>query len=226
MFIRNKPISTYNFILRKGHESIEFTPTIQITKNRKLHVRLRQINDENEHGHSFQSYARVPWEKWTHVALVLQGEVARMYVNGIRDNMIVLNDRYRINQEPWYLGGMPGKQGVNAFIDDFKIHSEGLDEGSIQAMSHGALGSMSARNIKFLNGGIPQTCPKSAKCGENWHVCNQHEQKSGALQAARANGMFSGELGTKTVWDDTCDPNDEQLGLVLCCRNNMEKDAP
>ena len=61
-------------------------------------------------------------------------------------------------------------------------------------MSHGALGSMSARNIKFLNGGVPQACPKSAKCGEDWHVCNVHEQNSGALQAARANGMFSGAL--------------------------------
>ena len=39
MFLRNKPISTYNFILRKGKETIEFTPTIQITKNRKLHIR-------------------------------------------------------------------------------------------------------------------------------------------------------------------------------------------
>ena len=94
--------------------------------------RLRQINDENEHGHSFQSFARVPWEKWTHVTLVLQGEVARIYVNGVRDNMIVLNDRYRVNQEPWYLGGMPGKQGVNAFIDDLKIFNQGLEEGSIQ----------------------------------------------------------------------------------------------
>jgi hypothetical protein len=43
--------------------------------------------------------------------------------------------------------------------------------------------------------GAPQKCPKSAKCGEDWHVCNKHEQRSGALQAARANGMFSGEIG-------------------------------
>jgi hypothetical protein len=153
IFLRNKPISSYNMILRKGSEKIEFTPTIQITSKRKLHVRLRQINDENQHGHSFQSYSRVPYEKWTHVALVLQGEIARMYVNGVRDNMIVLNDRYRINQEPWFLGGMPGKPGINAFVDDFKVHNEGLGEGEIQAMCHGALGSMSARNIRFLNGG-------------------------------------------------------------------------
>ena len=66
------------------------------------------------------------------MTLVLQGEVARIYVNGVRDNMIVLNDRYRVNQEPWYLGGMPGKQGVNAFIDDLKIFNQGLEEGSIQ----------------------------------------------------------------------------------------------
>ena len=36
MFLRNKPISTYNFILRKGSAAIEFTPTIQITKQRKV----------------------------------------------------------------------------------------------------------------------------------------------------------------------------------------------
>ena len=141
----------------------------------------------------------------------------------------MLNDRYRVNQEPWYLGGMPGKPGVTAFVDDFKVHSEGLEEGHIQAMCHGALGSMSPRNIRFLNGGTPQKCPKSSKCGDDWHVCNKYEQTSGALQAARANGMFSGELGTKTVWDEKCnDDNSEpnKLGLVLCCRNNMEKDAP
>jgi hypothetical protein len=153
MFLRNKPISSYNFILRKGSEKIEFTPTIQITNKRKLHVRLRQINDENAHGHSFQSFGRIPFEKWTHVALVLQAEVARVYLNGVRDNMIVLNDRYRVNREAWYLGGMPGKPGVNAFVDDFKVHNEGLAEGQIQAMCHGALGVMSARNIRFLDGG-------------------------------------------------------------------------
>lgn len=227
MFLRNKPISSYNFILRKGSEKIEFTPTIQITNKRKLHVRLRQINDENAHGHSFQSFGRIPFEKWTHVALVLQAEVARVYLNGVRDNMIVLNDRYRVNREAWYLGGMPGKPGVNAFVDDFKVHNEGLAEGQIQAMCHGALGVMSARNIRFLDGGTPQKCPKSAKCGEDWHVCTKHEQKGGALQAARANGMYSGQEGSKTVWDDQCNPGtDVGLGLVICCRNNMEKDAP
>ena len=42
---------------------------------------------------------------------------------------------------------------------------------------------MSARNIKFLNGGTPQTCPKSSKCGDDFHVCTNYEQISGALQA-------------------------------------------
>lgn len=229
MFLRNKPISTYNFILRKGSAAIEFTPTIQITKQRKLHVRLRQINDENAHGHSFQSFARVPWEKWTHVTLVLQGEIARMYVNGVRDNLIILNDRYRVNQEPWYLGGMPGKPGINAFIDDFKVHGEALEEGAIQAECQGALGSMSARNIKFLNGGTPQSCPKSAKCGDDFHVCTAYEQISGALQAANANGMFTHEINSKSVWENECheeENKNEQLKLVLCCRNNSPKDAP
>ena len=33
--------------------------------------------------------------------------------------------------------------------------------------------------------------------------------------------------GSKTVWDDQCNPgSDVGLGLVICCRNNMEKDAP
>jgi hypothetical protein len=47
--------------------------------------------------------------------------------------------------------------------------------------------------IRFA--GTPQKCPKSAKCGEDWHVCTKHEQKGGALQAARANGMYSGQEG-------------------------------
>ena len=133
---------------------------------------------------------------------------------------------------------MPGKPGINAFIDDFKVHGEALEEGAIQAECQGALGntkhflfffrlgqmycdnlttdnnsfsllfflsplfflslfflsplfhfnqtksgSMSARNIKFLNGGTPQSCPKSAKCGDDFHVCTAYEQISGALQA-------------------------------------------
>ena len=53
----------------------------------------------------------------------------------------ILNDRYRVNQEPWYLGGMPGKPGINAFIDDFKVHGEALEEGAIQAECQGALGN-------------------------------------------------------------------------------------
>ena len=84
LFLRNSPISTYNFLVRKGDESVQFTPTIQISKTRQLHVRLREINDPNLHGHSFESFARVPWEKWTHISLVLQGQVAQIYVNGVR----------------------------------------------------------------------------------------------------------------------------------------------
>ena len=40
---------------------------------------------------------------------------------------------------------MPGKPGINAFIDDFKVHGEALEEGTIQAECQGALGK-----IKFF----------------------------------------------------------------------------
>ena len=220
LFLRNSPISTYNFLLRKGDESVQFTPTIQVSKTRQLHVRLREINDENLHGHSFDSFARIPWERWTHVSLVLQGQVAQIYVNGVRDNLIVMNDKFRVNDADWYLGGMPGQTGVRAFVDEFRVYNVGLEEGKVQALAHGGLGSYSARNIKFLKGGEPVPCPQASKCGDRWHVCTWREQQGGALAAARANGMFQGEVDKIRVWTDDCDAaRADERGLVICCRN-------
>ena len=219
LFLRNTPIATYNFLLRKGNEDVLFTPTIQVTKTRQLHVRLREINDDNKHGHSFESFARIPWERWTHISLVLQGQVAQIYVNGIKDNLIVMNDNFRVNDADWYLGGMPGNLGVRAFVDDFRVYNIGLQEGKIQALAHGGLGSYSPHNIKFLKGGEPVPCPQASKCGDQFHVCTWQEQKGGALAAARANGMFQGEADKIQVWTEDCDKSSNEKGLVICCRN-------
>ena len=59
LFLRNSPISR-NFLVRKGDESVQFTPTIQISKTRQLHVRLREIVTPTPTG-TIESFARVPW---------------------------------------------------------------------------------------------------------------------------------------------------------------------
>ena len=46
---------------------------------------------------------------------------------------------------------------------------------------------------------------------------------------ANANGMFTHEINSKSVWENECheeENKNEQLKLVLCCRNNSPKDAP
>ena len=46
---------------------------------------------------------------------------------------------------------------------------------------------------------------------------------------ANANGMFTHEINSNSVWENECheeENKNEQLKLVLCCRNNSPKDAP
>ena len=138
--------------------------------------------------------------------------MAQIYVNGVRDNLIVMNDKFRVNDADWFLGGMPGQTGVRAFVDEFRVYNVGLEEGKVQALAHGGLGSYSARNIKFLKGGEPVPCPQASKCGDRWHVCTWDEQKGGALAAARANGMFQGEVDKIKVWTELHGARSDEKG--------------
>merc|ERR1711871_627977 len=185
-----------------------------------LHVSLR-TTDAKKHGYTFDSFAHIPRRRWTHVALMMQGELIQLYVNGIRDNRVILTGRYRINGQPWFVGGAPGHSSVKCFIDDFRVYSEGLEEGTIQALSTGALGSVSPLAVKL-------SCPsctsaEASNCGEDYHLCWAKELFGGALQAARANGWFATNI--KKVWTandkvgGSISPTEKRLGL--CCRNSM-----
>jgi hypothetical protein len=211
----------YRYIIRKGTDGVESTPTIQLhQESRRLHIRVKTEGQDEER---FDSVGFIPKRRWTHVGLVLEGEQARLYINGIRDAMLVLRGKVRFNNGPLTLGGGAGMAGVKSYIDDVRVYNEGLEEARMHSLAHGALGPIGPDFARLGCNNVPCTFQKAQQgCPEKYHLCEGRELYAGGLQVARANGWFL--LNTR-VWPAK-PPNHIKPGetrLAICCQDGSQE---
>jgi hypothetical protein len=207
----------YRYIMRKGAEGDETSPTIQLhQESRRLHIRVKTEGQDEER---FDSVGFIPKRRWTHVGLVLEGEQARLYINGIRDQLLVLRGRVRFNNGPITLGGGGSNAGVKSFIDDVRVYNEGLEEARMHSLAHGALGPVSPDFAKLGCNNQPCTYAKAQHgCPETYHLCAARELYAGGLQVARAQGWFL--LNTR-VWPAKAPVHmsAQEQRLAICCQD-------
>lgn len=195
VYLLHDAAGTYRTIVRKG-QGWAASPSIQMwPKQRRLHARFATERGESE---SVDSVAVLPLRRWTHVALVAQGKLVQLYVNGILDAQMVAKAPVRLSADPLVLGGDANEASVTAFVDALRLFEKAVDEDAIIADASGALGTVSPR---FTRLGCKACSLEDAinACTVGYHLCSMRELASGAFAVARAQGWFH---SSKRVWAD------------------------
>jgi hypothetical protein len=95
IYLLEDSTGNWRTILQKGDSEDEITPTIMFwPKQRKLHVRVSTEVLWNE---GLESKAIINMKQWTHVTVVISGQIIQLYINGNLDNQIILKGKVKVN---------------------------------------------------------------------------------------------------------------------------------
>jgi hypothetical protein len=223
IYLMQDSTGAWRTLLSKGDGEQELTPTVQLWPHtRQLHVRVTTVGRQVV---AFDSAAMVPLQRWTHVALVVQGKLVQIYVNGIADTQHVLTSAAHFNRGPLYVGRDPWQPGAQAFLDDLTVHAAALSDGRLAAEAEGALGPVSPSFVRLGCSNCSLEAARNA-CADFWagyHLCFEDEAMGGAYMASRAMGWSHGKNGS-LMWYGDLEPREAEEGerrLAVCCKDNL-----
>ena len=166
------------------------------------------------------SNARIPYYRWSHIAVVRTQSRIRLYVNGIIDAVNATEGWTEPNEDPWYLGGTPWTTGdcpISMYIDEVRFFDgRELLEEEVEAEAFGALGSIEAYFIRLGCINCNYETAQGA-CPNTHHLCTSIELHSAGYAVARAMGWtdWNGHL-----WSSASDNTEtDDSGLGICCLN-------
>lgn len=174
-------------------------------------------SDTYPQGEYIESAAHLPYQRWTHLALLRGERRSRLYVNGILDVSNSTDGSTVANSGSLYLGGTPSSGAgcqVAHLLDEVRVYSRELSEEDIEAEAAGALGGIEPRYVRLGCTNCGQSTAEES-CPGNYHLCTGIELHSGAYQVARANGWVG---WSSRVWARGAQAEDG-LGLGLCCQD-------
>ena len=218
----------FRYLIQKG-DANEFTPTLSLwDKNNRLHLK---VTTESGTVESLDSSARLSVGRWSHVAVVIQGSLVQLYVNGIMDAQLISGGgNVQFNRMPLYVGRGPTHSGTACYLDDLRIHRSAVQASVIQSLSQGSLGSVSPSFTRLGCMNCTRDKADSACAMFNMHggysLCSERDLLSGAVTTARAMGWL--QRRSLLFWssddsdtfdlaaDRTADPKETRLGL--CCK--------
>eukprot|EP01006_Ploeotia_vitrea_P021857 TRINITY_DN54270_c0_g1_i2.p1 TRINITY_DN54270_c0_g1~~TRINITY_DN54270_c0_g1_i2.p1 ORF type:complete len:347 (+),score=175.35 TRINITY_DN54270_c0_g1_i2:31-1041(+) len=142
-----------------------------------------------------ETHARLPAQKWTHVAFGHRDGKFRVFVNGILDHEVAFKGKgLTYKPAPLYVGKTPWSDSdckMHVLIDDLKVWARGPRRYDIEAESFGALGDVEASFVHLGDGCGSYSCSyDETRCRQGYHVCNQRENWSGAYSVARTMGTI------------------------------------
>eukprot|EP00753_Platysulcus_tardus_P007306 PLAT15059.1.p1 GENE.PLAT15059.1~~PLAT15059.1.p1 ORF type:complete len:344 (+),score=145.55 PLAT15059.1:55-1032(+) len=208
-------------LFHKGADESQLTPALMLwPKERRLHVRVSTQASYNE---GLDSVAVLPLRRWTHIAVVLDGLLLQLYVNGMLDAQVVTKGPNVFNTGPFYLGGDPWHAGTAAFVDTLRIYSRPLSPQEVQVEAEGSLGTVGPH---FTRLGCKACSAREAlsSCSDGFHQCSNKELFTGGYQVARAQGWV--RHGTKFWSSDILDKlnaaqrDAQDYRLALCCKDD------
>jgi len=208
-------------LLHKGGVGDDQSPSFTVsTQSRK--VRFVQSTDSSEFpdGEFVESHARMPVQRWTHVALVRTGHDMQLWINGILEAERTTATKVMLNEGPLYIGSVPWMRdscNLRTYIDEVRVYTRRLTRDEIQAEAAPALGGVEPA---FLHFGCEEcTVERAAEvCREGYHLCTAMELHTGGYQAARTMGYV--DWSSPRVWTHGMlkDANAKgEKGIGLCC---------
>lgn len=174
-------------------------------------------SDAYPQGEYIESAAHLPYQRWTHLALLRGERRSRLYVNGILDVSNSTDGSTVANSASLFIGGTPGS-GIGCQVghlqDEVRVYTRELSEEEIEAEAAGALGEIEPRYVRIGCLNCPQSSAEES-CPGNYHLCTSIELHSGAYQVARANGWVG---WNSRVWARGAQAEEGQ-GLGVCCQD-------
>lgn len=222
VFLLEDATGTMRTILRKGSAEDEQTPKIMLqAETNRLHA---VVSTEVADKETLDSIAVIPTRRWTHVALLIEGKLMQLYVNGMFDSQVVLKGSTVFNPKMLMVGKELGGPGARMYLDDLRLYSTSLDERHVQAVATGALGPVGPGHVRLGCKGRPCTFDQAlSTCPRDYHLCTVKEFYAGALSVVRAQGWFH---LSPNVWPKDRKPKDGpdaekfKRRLAVCCKNN------
>jgi len=181
--------------------------------------------DSSQNGEHVTSNARLPKNRWMHLALVHHTDKKSLllYVNGVLDSTVQLSSDVLPNDLPLYIGGdafpMAGCEHT-VYLDDLNVYGRALAPHELHAEGLAALGVDPA----FALLGCPSCSltAAAASCPEDRHICTALELHTGGYQMARGMGWVKAGVHVWT-YAQTATPAGaagQAAGLALCCEGS------
>lgn len=213
-------------IIQKGvddedSDTFHRTPGVFYDREKRMirvYVTTTEAGDFPE-GEFVESYAHVPFHRWTHVAIVRSTLSIKLYVNGILDRTNTTQGWTETNDDNLFLGNTPSKIDqcpVPWLLDELRYYDREITDEEIMSDAAGAFGQIEPR---FIALGCTECTLDVAftSCDTGYHLCTTIELHSGGYSVVRAMGWH---VISPTVWsysalEDTY--GDDVLGLGVCC---------
>jgi Concanavalin A-like lectin/glucanases superfamily len=121
LFVVDADQMGWKVIMHKGDNVNENSPTIFLyPDDNRLHLRFAT---EDNFATSVDSNGELLEGAWTHVAVVFSTTSVSIYINGQLDTQSTTDTSIIFNDGPIYFGGDPWQNGIECFVDDFRIYS-------------------------------------------------------------------------------------------------------
>ncbi|EGR32484.1 NLI interacting factor-like phosphatase family protein, putative [Ichthyophthirius multifiliis] len=218
-------------IIQKGFDNLiegkfERQPGIYFNKEKRSIKIFISTLDTNEflEGNILESNARLSYNKWAHISLSKSSQKIKLYINGILDQVAVLQSFDVENDSPFYIGNTPWFSDdciLNAFVDELKIYNYEIKSYQVQAEASMFLGGIEP---SFLHLGCINCELETAKqsCIQGYHLCTSLEIYSGAYNVARIMGWIE---HNNNIWsynqlfqiDNQEDSGSANSGIGICC---------
>eukprot|EP00927_Polykrikos_kofoidii_P032193 TRINITY_DN2749_c0_g6_i1.p1 TRINITY_DN2749_c0_g6~~TRINITY_DN2749_c0_g6_i1.p1 ORF type:complete len:406 (-),score=62.03 TRINITY_DN2749_c0_g6_i1:166-1383(-) len=222
IYLLEDSVGSWRTIFSRGSNPDQTSPSLMLQPNsRRLHVRAATPRAE---GGALDGSGLLPLRRWTHIAVTGTGSVLRLFVNGLKDGEVILEEPGATAEAvvtsvgDLHIGADPWRSGTKAYFDDFRWYDRALSQAEIKSMTLPSLTGMGADFVKL--GCISCTFGDAQRsCGRRSHLCTVQELFAGGLHTARAMGWLA--LSPEVWFHES--QGDERFTdvakLGLCCTN-------
>jgi len=190
----------------------------RLARNLRVYFSNEQKQGNEQGSDLLVTNSRIPYERWTHIAIVKYEKEFRVYFNGILDSVVDTKFFSVANDQPLYVGNHPqflGNCTIPGYIDELRYYVKPLSEDEVIAEA-----SFSQPNFwpAFVKLGCLNCKLSFARsvCENGYHLCTTIELNSVGINVARSLGWT--DINSK-VWSYSSPKNSggDDLGVGICC---------